>query len=176
MILFFAGKDVWKTTEQQYKNLLNWVKAQPKLARFLVLSGKLITYFVYAFYPLFIISLIFTQNPAGYRCVIVPAISFLILSVVRYLMNFPRPYEKYDLTPLYNKTTKGRSFPSRHTFSIFIISVAVFYIYPIIGIVIAIMGLLLAISRVLCGVHFIKDVLVGMLSGIGMGLVGFYLI
>ncbi len=162
-------------TELQYKNMLCWIKSRPKLAKLTVLSGKVVTYCIYAFYPLFIIFLIFTQNSAGYKCVLVPAVSFLILSMVRYLLNFPRPYEKYDLVPLYNKSTVGRSFPSRHTFCIFIIAVTAFYIYPAIGITISILGVILAVSRVLCGVHFIRDVVAGALSGLVMGMVGFYL-
>ncbi len=163
-------------TEQQYKAMLEWVRAKKVLADFSVLSGKIITYGVYLFYPLFLLLLIFTQNPAGYRCVIVPAVGFVLLSLVRYFLNFPRPYEKYDITPLYAKSTKGKSFPSRHTFCVFIIAVTAYYIYPTVGIIIAASGVILAVSRVLCGVHFIRDVLAGTFCGLGFGIIGFYLI
>ena len=62
------------------------------------------------------------------------------------------------------------------TFCIFIIAVTVFYCYPAAGITLAVLGLILAVSRVLCGVHFIRDVLAGALSGIVLGAIGFYLI
>lgn len=162
--------------EEKYRALICWVKSRKRLAKAALLLGKIITYGVYLFYPLLLVHLIATSNPAGYKYLLVPAVSFVILSLVRYFLNLPRPYEKWDIEPLYPKATKGKSFPSRHTFSAFIIAVAAFYIYPAAGVVIALAGTVLAISRVLCGVHFIRDVVAGMVSGIGMGIIGFYLL
>jgi len=162
--------------EKDYRALLSAIRSRKGLAAFAVYSGKAITYLVYLFYPLFFVHLLVTKDPAVYKYVLVPGISFGIVSVVRYWLNFPRPYEKWDIEPLYHKKTSGKSFPSRHTFSVFMIAIAAFYLYPAIGIAIGIMGILLAISRVLCGVHFIRDVSVGMLCGIAMGLIGFYLL
>ncbi len=161
--------------EEKYRVLLRWVKSRKGLVKFSVLSGKIITWCIYLFYPLYLVHLIATQNPTRYKYLIVPAVSFVILSLVRHFLNLPRPYEKWDIEPLYPKKTRGKSFPSRHTFSAFIIALAAFYTCPVAGIVIAVAGLILAISRVLCGVHFIKDVVAGMLCGIVMGIIGFYL-
>ena len=163
-------------TRDAYQNMLSFVKSRPWLSKIAVLSGKAVTYGVYAFYPLFFLHLVFCRNPAVYRYLIVPAVSFAVLSAVRYFLNFPRPYEKWEIKPLYPKSTKGKSFPSRHTFSAFIIAVSAFYFYPAAGIIIAAAGVVLALSRVLCGVHFIRDVAVGMACGLGFGIIGFYLI
>ena len=162
-------------TEEKYKRMLRWVKSRKGLTKAAVISGKIITYGVYAVYPLLLIYLLLTQDPRGYRYLIVPAISFVVLSLVRHVLNFERPYEKFHIEPLYPKATQGKSFPSRHTFCAFIIAVATFYIYPAAGIVIALAGLILAISRVLCGVHFIRDVVAGMVCGLSFGIIGFYL-
>lgn len=156
--------------------MLDWVRARPRFTKFILLSGKAITYLVYAFYPLYLAFLILSSNGAWLRCLLVPAVSFLAVTVFRAALNAPRPYEKYGITPLYNKSTKGKSFPSRHTFSVFVIGVAAFYVYPPIGIAISVLGVWLAIGRLLCGVHFIKDIVSGIFCGIVAGLVGFYLI
>ena len=156
--------------------MLLWARSHKAVATIAVISGKAITIGVYALYPIFLAFLLIKRNPEIYRAVIVPAVGFMLLSLVRYLLNFPRPYEKYDITPLYKKSTKGKSYPSRHTFCIFIIAVTLFHSYPAIGIAVAVLGLILATSRVLCGVHFIRDVTVGALSGIILGAIGFYLI
>ena len=162
--------------EQTYKKMLCTLSANQKLSNFIVITGKAITYAVYAFYPLFILYLaIFMREPL-LRVVLVPAVSFVAVSVVRSALNKPRPYEKYDITPLYNKKTKGNSFPSRHTFSVIIIGFAALYVNMLLGIAVFVLGVVLAVSRVLCGVHFIKDVVSGLISAATCGVVGFYLI
>ena len=50
--------------------------------------------------PFFVLA---TQNPKGYRYLIVPAVSFVILSLVRHILNYERPYEKFHIEPLYPK-------------------------------------------------------------------------
>ena len=134
---------------------------------------KAITYFIYVFYPAFLAVLFFTKSPLLLKSILVPFVSFVILSVARHYINAPRPYEKIEgLAPLYNKKTVGKSFPSRHTFSGFIIgTVATFFSVPI-GVAVLIISTLLAVSRVLCGVHFVRDVIVGAAVGIGFGLIG----
>ena len=78
--------------------------------------------------------------------------------------------------PIIKRKGTGKSFPSRHTFSIFVIAVTVFYFWPVAGIITGIAGAVLATVRVLGGVHFVRDVIAGAAIGIGCGLIGFYLI
>ena len=76
---------------------------------------------------------------------------------------------------LFEKNKKGESMPSRHVFSAFIIGMAFFYIGEIpLGIIVFVCGLIIAIVRVISGVHFPKDVIVGALVGILCGVVGFF--
>lgn len=104
------------------------------------------------------------------------AVSFVGLSVVRKIINAPRPYEKFDMSPVLEKDTKGKSFPSRHVFSVFIIAMTIFYEHSGAGVLLGIIGLLLGIVRVLVGVHEPKDIIVGALAGIVCGIVGYYVI
>ena len=104
----------------------------------------------------------------------VPAVSFFLLSAFRRIVNAKRPYEVWDIAPLIEKDTKGKSFPSRHIFSIYMIAMATVYLCLPAGIVLLIAGVPLAYSRVVGGVHFLRDVAVGAAVGIGLGILGFW--
>ena len=103
------------------------------------------------------------------------AIPFLILSVMRLLVNAQRPYEVYDIeefSGMREKRKKGRSFPSRHVFSAFLIGVLWIPYSPAFGIAALVLGVLLAAERVLLGIHFVKDVAAGAAIGVLSGLIG----
>ena len=100
----------------------------------------------------------------------------VLRGTVRKIINAPRPYEKFDMSPVLEKDTKGKSFPSRHVFSVFIIAMTIFYEHSGAGVLLGIIGLLLGIVRVLVGVHEPKDIIVGALAGIVCGIVGYYVI
>ncbi len=156
-----------------YLNITTKLSKKPKLSNAIVRITKAITYFIYAFYPAFLAVLFFTRSPLLLKSILVPFVSFVILSVARHYINAPRPYEKIEgLAPLYNKKTVGKSFPSRHTFSGFIIGTVVTFFSVPIGVAVLIISTLLAVSRVLCGVHFVRDTIVGALFGIASGLIG----
>ena len=112
------------------------------------------------------------------RAIIVPFISFVLVTVVRQVINAPRPYEVFDAQPSITKDTRGHSFPSRHTFSIFVIGIT--YLAscssPVPGAIVLALGCVLATLRVVGGVHFPRDVISGALLGIASGFVGFCLL
>ena len=107
------------------------------------------------------------------KCIVVPATAFVVVSIFTKLIDSPRPYTKYDITPLINKDKTGESFPSRHTLSAFLITMTGFYVYFPVGIVLAVMSLIIAITRVVSGVHFTKDVIAGAVIGILSGIIYF---
>jgi len=137
--------------------------------------NKFITVLVYCTYPLVLALLIFTHDVRFWRVLLTPAISFVLVSLVRQYIYAPRPYEVSDFVPIINKKTKGKSFPSRHVFSVFVIATTLYYIFKPLGIILMLAGVLLAILRVIGGVHFPKDVVVGAIIGILSGVLGFYL-
>lgn len=108
----------------------------------------------------------------------VPAISFALVSLLRRIVNAPRPYEVFDAQPVIAKDTLGKSFPSRHTFSIFVIGMTFCACCPLAwaGPAILALGCVLGAIRVLAGVHFPRDVIAGALAGILCGLVGFWVL
>lgn len=103
--------------------------------------------------------------------VLVPALSFVAVSIFRNVHNAKRPYELYGFEPLIPKKTLGKSFPSRHVFSIFVIAVTVGHYYPEACIGLGLAGIMLGVLRVISGVHFPKDVVAGGAAGIFFGIV-----
>ena len=138
--------------------------------------NKALTLLVYLVYPSLLMALAFGNDSRLWRVLVTPGISFVLVSVFRKYFNAPRPYEVLNITPLIAKDTKGKSFPSRHVFSVFVIAMAFHYILPWAGILLMGIGVLLAAIRVVGGVHFPKDVIAGAIIGILSGLMGFYII
>ncbi|HLR36014.1 MAG TPA: phosphatase PAP2 family protein [Tissierellales bacterium] len=138
--------------------------------------NNIITRFVYSIYPIVLIILALNRDIRFWRVLLTPGISFVIVSVFRNYLNAPRPYEVLDIIPIINKDTKGKSFPSRHVFSIFIIAMAFYYISVPMGLVLMFLGIVLGVTRVLGGVHFPKDVIAGAIIGILCGIFGFFII
>ena len=101
------------------------------------------------------------------------AIPFVIVSVIRGVINAPRPYEMFEIFDNnLPKNKKGRSFPSRHAFSIFAVAVTVLPIYPVLAVIFLILGVGLCVVRVLLGIHFVRDVTAGAVIGIISALLG----
>ena len=97
------------------------------------------------------------------------AIPFFIVSFVRAAFDAPRPYEIYDFYLEKPKEREGKSFPSRHAYSAFAIAVIAFRFCGWGGALLSLFAALLAVSRVLLGIHFIRDVLAGGAIGIASG-------
>ena len=110
------------------------------------------------------------------RLAIAGAVPFVLVSVARRLVNAPRPYELYSFYLKAPKSKNGCSFPSRHVFSAFTVSALVSVISPWLSVAAAVAGITLAVSRVLLGIHFIRDVTAGALVGAVSGLLGLFII
>lgn len=108
------------------------------------------------------------------KLLIMAAIPFAVVSAIRFILNSDRPYEVIELDQFKEMRSvrkSGKSFPSRHVFSAFLIGVLSFsYSLPL-GIVILMLGAFIAICRVLLGIHFVKDVVVGALIGTLSGVI-----
>ena len=100
------------------------------------------------------------------------AIPFVIVTVARKMINAPRPYELYDFYEKKPKDKAGQSFPSRHVFSAFVIATLSALVSLPLAIALAVLGISLAVSRVLLGMHFIRDVVAGALIGAVSGVLG----
>ena len=103
----------------------------------------------------------------------IPASGFVILSFLRKKINAPRPYEVWEIIPLLDRDSPGQSMPSRHVFSATIISMACLHASLTMGMICLILSAFLGLVRVLGGVHFPKDVVVGYICALVWGVIFF---
>lgn len=132
---------------------------------------------MYIFYPVQLVALAINEgfgSEVFLRFTLIPLCTFILVTVLRAIINAQRPYEKYGYTPVVYKNTKGKSFPSRHTVSAFIIAMAFMYIQSSLGIIMLVIASAIAVIRVLSGVHFIRDVVSGAMIGVIVGVLGFF--
>jgi membrane-associated phospholipid phosphatase len=163
-------------TKEQYIKITEPLRSNTERAKRVTSLNHMLTALVFCVYPLYLFMLFVDHNPWLLRAVFVPVVSFVGLTVIRRIINAPRPYETFDIPPVLEKDTKGKSFPSRHVFSVFIIAMTIFYEHPGAGVLLGIIGLLLGLVRVLVGVHEPRDIIAGAFAGIVCGIVGYYVI
>lgn len=163
-------------TEISYIKLNRFMHSHKMASKITVFLCRAITIAFYIFYPAFLAVLYFYNHPTLIKFILVPLISIILISVLRKVLNIARPYEKMDLAPLYNKKTSGCSFPSRHTFAVFIIAFSAYNVSIPLGATLLVLGFLLALARVLCGVHYLRDVLAGFAFAVISAFIGYILI
>ena len=164
-----------KNYQEWYQNISSRLTSHPPLLFLLRSFNRLMTVTI----PLVYLALLVTtylqlglsQQVGIY--LFIPASGFVILSLFRKKINHPRPYETWDIRPLLDKDSSGQSMPSRHVFSATIISMAYFHAWTLIGMILLICSGVLALVRVLGGVHYPKDVLVGYACGLVWGFLFF---
>ena len=157
-----------------YIRMTNALRARPAATRAVVLANKAITNAVYVAYPCLLAWLAVRQIAFGWPAkpllcaLLVPGVSFVLVTALRKAINAP---------PVIAKDTQGNSFPSRHTFSIFVIAMTFCVWCPLAwaGPAMLAAGVALAVIRVVSGVHFPRDVVAGAVLGIALGAVGFLL-
>ena len=161
--------------KEGYNAARKFFEAHPKFTRISVLLQKSAEILIYLTYPVFLAVLFFCDNPFWIKSVLVCGTGFIAVSLFRRFYNAERPYQVYDIKPIINKSSKGKSFPSRHCFSASVIAVSVSVINLPLGIVIGLLALVIAALRVAFGVHFIKDVLFGLFLGAVIGSVQYFI-
>lgn len=117
-----------------------------------------------------------TGDTRIWKALLVPAVSFVLVSIFRKAVNTPRPYEVFDIDPLIKKDTHGKSFPSRHLFSAAIIAFALWWVNPIFGAIALIACAVVGFCRIAGGVHFPRDIAGAFIFAIIFTLIGFILI
>ena len=143
---------------------------EEKKQKALLLINKCLTALGYISYPLLLIYTFLYKKEMCIPCILIPASGFVLLTFIRKKINKKRPYEALDITPLIKKDTKGNSMPSRHVFSLSMIAVSYFVVSPLLGSILLLCSFAIACIRVIGGVHYPSDVLVGMLCALLWGL------
>ena len=156
---------------------MNYLKEKPKLVLWMRIINQLATASVYLCYPVLLIWCFIYRKDMLIKAVLVPGVSFLLVSIFRALINRPRPYMAYGTPSAIHKEVEGNSFPSRHIFSVFVIAGTWAAVYPTMvpAYILYGIGVILSVVRVLSGVHYVSDVLAGALLGILASFIGFSL-
>ena len=163
--LFYERVRPFFVTHPYYLSLLKW-------------TNRLVTLLMPLLY-VYVLWSVYLENSKSWEVLaylLVPASGFILLSVIRKQINWPRPYEIGMLPPLLDREGKGSSMPSRHVFSAAIISIVAWGVNPILSILGLSLALLLAGVRVLAGLHFVRDVVVGFVVALLWGIVSFSLL
>ena len=164
-----------KSYQEWYGHVASNIKNKPFLLRSLRAFNRFMTVVM----PIVYIALLATtyfQEGLGRQILIyvfIPASGFVILSFLRKKINAPRPYEVWEIVPLLDRDSPGQSMPSRHVFSATIISMACIHASLSVGVILLVLSVFLGLVRVLGGVHYPKDVLVGYICGLVWGVIFF---
>jgi membrane-associated phospholipid phosphatase len=163
--------------EKIYPEIYNWFRKHLKVYKIFFATYHFLPVLTVLLYiDLIALSVNYWDLKTILKIILVPAVTFLAVTLLRKVIDTPRPYTKYNITPLIQKEKKGESMPSRHTASITIIAFAWLYVSVPFGIVMLLLSLLMGVLRVLGGVHFIKDVCAAYLIAAFAGILGFFII
>ena len=168
-------RNLMKNYQEWYSNLSSKLTSHPTLLFLLLNFNRLMTVAIPLVYLILLVNT-YLQLGLGQQVgvyLLVPATGFVILSLFRKKINHPRPYETWDISPLLEKDSSGKSMPSRHVFSATIISMACLHASLPVGLACLLFSALLGLVRVLGGVHYPKDVLVGYACGLVWGFLFF---
>ncbi|MEL0345920.1 phosphatase PAP2 family protein [Streptococcus pneumoniae] len=164
-----------KNYQEWYGHMAGKIKNNPLFLRLLRVFNRFMTVVMPIVY-LTLLVIAYLQEGLGKQVcvyVFIPASGFVILSFLRKKINAPRPYEEWDIKPLLDRDSPGQSMPSRHVFSATIISMACLHASLSVGVILLVFSALLGLVRVLGGVHFPKDVVVGYICGLVWGVLFF---
>ena len=164
-----------KNYQEWYDHVAGNLENKPFLLSLLRAFNRFMTVVMPIIY-LTLLATTYLQQGLGKQVLIyvfIPASGFVILSLLRKKINAPRPYEEWGIKPLLDRDSPGQSMPSRHVFSATIISMACLHASLSVGVILLVLSALLGLVRVLGGVHFPKDVVVGYICGLVWGVIFF---
>ena len=164
-----------KNYQEWYDHIATNIKNKPLYLSLLRAFNRFMTVVMPIVY-LTLLATTYFQEGLGKQVLIyvfISATGFVILSLLRKKINAPRPYEEWDIKPLLDRDSPGQSMPSRHVFSATIISMACLHASLSVGVILLVLSALLGLVRVLGGVHYPKDVVVGYICGLVWGVIFF---
>ena len=164
-----------KNYQEWYNHIAGKIENKPIFLRLLRAFNRFMTVVMPIVYLTLLTTIYFREGFGKQVCVYVfiPASGFVILSLLRKKINAPRPYEVWEIIPLLDRDSPGQSMPSRHVFSATIISMACLHTSLTMGMICLTLSAFLGLVRVLGGVHFPKDVLVGYICALVWGVIFF---
>ena len=78
-------------TRETYRKMTGYFLQDEKKVRRIILANRLLTGIVFVSYPLYLISLLLKRDTLLPQAVLVPAVSFVVVTLFRKIVNEPRP-------------------------------------------------------------------------------------
>ena len=164
-----------KNYQEWYDHIAGKIENRPIFLSLLRAFNRFMTIVMPMIY-LTLLATTYLQQGLGKQVLIyvfIPASGFVILSLLRKKINASRPYEEWTIKPLLDRDSPGQSMPSRHVFSATIISMACLHASLTMGMICLTLSAFLGLVRVLGGVHYPKDVVVGYICALVWGVIFF---
>ena len=117
-----------------------------------------------------------TGGSAAARMIIVALVNLILYKIIKRWIARPRPYRTCQGIRQCARSLDEFSFPSGHTLHSVAFSLILTAYYPAFAIVVWPFTLLLAASRIILGLHYPSDVIVGALIGAVTAIVSFNLL
>ena len=166
-----------------YKSIYNqnatFFERRPLLKKALIIFNQYVAcFFVLAYGLLWLYGI--TDGKFGAKDFLkifcVPALAFIIVSAMRYMIDRPRPFAQNGagITPLKKKQNSSNSFPSRHVTCAAVIAMSFLPYIPAVSALLFLLTMALGYSRFTLGWHYPSDLLAGLALGLFIGL-GMYL-
>lgn len=109
------------------------------------------------------------------KIIAVPLCTLVFNSLLRKLLNRPRPFLREDVDKLVDHKESG-SFPSNHACSSMVIALSWILVCPLAVAFFAVLAFFTGLSRIMTGVHYPLDVLCGWLIGALSGIIFFLIL
>ena len=166
-----------KNYPEWYEKRKSSLLRHPQLLQLMRVFNRMMTFLMPLAYLILLGTVLISKGLGQdlYAYILVPALGFVLLTLIRKWINQPRPYEAWEIIPLLDKDSSGNSMPSRLVFSATIISMACLHANLPVGLILLVLSALLGLVRVLGGVHYPKDVLAGYACGLLWGILFFIL-
>ena len=131
---------------------------------------------VFAVIYLFAVVLMLAKNNKKVLPIIAaPAVTVFAVQIIRFFYLRPRPFVALEIDNLIYHTASG-SMPSMHAASAFVIAAVIWCVHKKAGNILLLFAFVTGLSRVMVGVHFPADVLLGSILGLSFGFTAFKIV
>ena len=157
-----------------YNKNAAFYNAHPTAKRALKLGNVILTWFFFVCYGVLLLYAFYVEpfeTMDLIKILFTPLLTLLTVSVLRLAIDRPRPYAEdcAGITPLVEKKSDGKSFPSRHLACAAVIAMTFLPYYPIVGAFLLGGSAVLGYIRFALGLHYPSDLLAGACIGVFLG-------